>query len=131
MNEIEIEKTIQRTNFSIILPTYNRFKQAIDSVLNQTYKIFELIIINDGSTDKTSSNIEIDYNQQINNGKINLIKLKENKGQCFARNIGLEQAKNEWLVYLDSDNIMFPFFLDEVNQAICKNTNLTYYAKRL
>ncbi|OWT33490.1 hypothetical protein BGI41_02195, partial [Methanobrevibacter sp. 87.7] len=89
---------------SVIMPVYNRVgivKHAIKSVLKQTYKNLELIIIDDGSSDGTIELIE-DISNKDN--RIKLIKHKENKGVCKSRNDGLKLAKGEYIFYLDSDN---------------------------
>jgi len=83
-----------------IIPTFNRallLKDAINSILNQTYKIDEIIIIDDGSTDNTQDILKEFHN-------ILVIKTK-NFGVSHARNIGIKNAKNSWLAFLDSDDI--------------------------
>lgn len=107
-------KLTQQPKFSIIMPTYNRefcINNAISSVLNQTYQNFELIIVDDGSTDGTENLILRKYNQEIKHGKIQYIK-KNNEGVCKARNVGLARAQNEWITYVDSDNEIVPEFLE-------------------
>ena len=87
---------------SIIMPTFNRknvISNAIQSVLNQSYKNFELIIVDDGSTDGT-----LDFLENLNNNKIKIIKSILNKGASHARNLGLNNSKGEYIFYLDSDN---------------------------
>jgi len=100
-------------NFSIIMPTYNRgyiIESSIDSVLNQTFNNYELIIIDDGSTDNTEYIINNKYNLYIMNGKIKYIK-SCHAGVSRARNIGLECASNQWIAYIDSDNTINSDFL--------------------
>ncbi|MFA4817331.1 MAG: glycosyltransferase family 2 protein [Parcubacteria group bacterium] len=111
-------------SFSIIMPTYNRkhcIKAAIDSLLNQTYQDFELIIIDDASADGTDECLLKEYQEEIKKGKIKFLKLKENKGPSFARNEGLKMAKNEWIGYLDSDNQMHKDFLETFVKNIKDN----------
>lgn len=87
---------------SIIMPVYNRanlVKKAIDSVLNQSYKNFELIIVDDRSTDGTR-----DVLKSIDDERIKLILLDSNVGVSAARNIGLENCSGKYIFYLDSDN---------------------------
>ncbi len=89
---------------SVIIPAYNAEKyihEAIDSVLNQTFKDFEIIVINDGSTDNTSKILE-SYGNKIR------WKSQENKGQASAQNEGIKIAKGDYLAYLDADDICFP-----------------------
>ena len=88
---------------SIILPTYNganEIARSINSVLCQTYTDFELIVIDDGSTDNTQ---EILFQFKENN-KIKLF-WQENKGTSEARNLGLEKADREYIAFQDSDDI--------------------------
>ena len=106
-------KDLYAPNFSFIMPTYNReglICKAIDSVLNQSYQNFELIIVDDGSTDKTKERIFHRYEEEIKQGKIKYFK-KENAGVCKARNFGLTKAQNEWIAYIDSDNEIIKDFL--------------------
>ena len=87
---------------SIIMPTYNRedyIENAINSVLNQSYKNFELIIIDDCSDDNTVRIVE-----EFDDERIILLRNSENKGVSKSRNIGLNESKGKYIVYLDSDN---------------------------
>jgi len=88
---------------TVIIPTCNRdqyIKQAIDSILNQTYKNTELIIIDDGSKDNTSEVLK-KYDTYNN---INIIALSHNTGVANARNLGLKEAKGDYIAFLDSDD---------------------------
>ena len=117
--------------FSIIMPTYNRkelISKAINSVLNQSYQNFELIIVDDGSIDNTGDFIKENYKKEINLGKIKYF-YKKNEGVCKARNYGLSKAKNSWIAYVDSDNVIFGNFLEIFNKYIQKHKNLVYYSK--
>jgi len=88
---------------SVIMPAFNAesfIKEAIDSVLSQTYKYWELIIINDGSTDQTKK-IILGYSDS------RIVYLEqENRGVSGARNLGLRRMGGEYLCFLDSDDIM-------------------------
>lgn len=90
---------------SIIIPTYNRahfLKEAINSVLSQTYKNWELIIVDDGSTDNTSEVVRGFADKRI-------VYLKqENMGAPVARNRGIKESKGEYIAFLDSDDIWLP-----------------------
>ena len=91
-------------NISIIIPTYNRKSfliHAINSVLNQTYQNLELIIIDDGSSDKTENIVKKKY------PKIKFYKQK-NKGVSAARNKGIKMASCKWIAFLDSDDRWHP-----------------------
>ena len=86
---------------SVIIPVYNGEKyirEAIDSVLNQSYKDFEVIVIDDGSKDNTLRIIKR-YNRKIR------WKSQENKGQASAINEGIKMAKGEYIAYLDADDV--------------------------
>lgn len=96
---------------SIIMPAYNSEKyieEAINSVLAQSYKNWELIVIDDGSLDDTR-NIIIEYSQ--NDFRINLLSNEKNIGVSAARNKGIEFAKGEWIAFLDSDDRWTPYKL--------------------
>ncbi|WP_289022706.1 glycosyltransferase [Desulfobacter postgatei] len=87
---------------SVIMPAYNRAKfvgEAISSVLAQSYPDFELIVIDDGSTDGTAAAVKA-----VDDDRIRLITLPENSGPSAARNAGLAAAQGEIITYLDSDN---------------------------
>jgi len=89
---------------SVIVPVYNGEKyirEAIDSILNQSYKDFEVIVIDDGSKDNTLSIIK-EYD-----GKIRW-KSQKNKGQASAINEGIKMAKGEYVAYLDADDVCMP-----------------------
>lgn len=112
----EIKLKLESKYFvSVIMPTYNRknvIKNAIDSVLNQTYSNFELVIIDDGSTDGTENFIKDVYSEYISNKKIKYIKTS-NGGVSKARNIGLNNSNGDIIAYLDSDNIWDKKFLEK------------------
>lgn len=107
--------------FSIIMATYNQrttITEAIDSLLQQQYPHYELIIVDDGSTDGTEEYLLETYTDAIKNKTIRYIRLPKNKGVCFARNEGLKLAQHDWIGYLDSDNRMHTDFLATFAQAI-------------
>lgn len=87
---------------SVIIPTYNRLpmlKEAVQSVLAQDFEDFELIIVDDGSTDGTSE-VMRQYG-----GRVKLIEHSQNRGVSAARNRGLLQAKGKYIAFLDSDDL--------------------------
>ena len=89
---------------SVILPTYNRgwvLREAIDSVLAQEFKDFELIVVDDGSTDNTGEILD-SYEQDI------LVLRQSNKGVSAARNRGIDAAEGRLIAFLDSDDLWLP-----------------------
>lgn len=97
---------------SIIIPVYNvadYLKECLDSVLNQTYKNFEIIIVNDGSTDNSK---EIILKYKKNHPNISVID-QENQGLSEARNAGLRIAKGKYIYFLDSDDKIHDSLLEK------------------
>ena len=102
--------------FSLIIPAYNvekYIKKCLDSVLNQTYNNYEIIIINDGSTDNTSKILE----SYKSNKKIKIIN-QENKGLSNARNTGVSNAKGDYILFIDSDDFIEKELLETLNKTI-------------
>ncbi len=100
---------------SIIIPTYNRehlLGRAIQSVLDQTYQNFELIIVDDGSTDDTEKLVK-----SFNSEKIRYIRHGENKGPSAARNTGIQSAKGDYIAFQDSDDEWMPRKLEKQIRA--------------
>jgi glycosyltransferase involved in cell wall biosynthesis len=109
---------------SVVIPTYNRADQvlfAINSVLAQTYREFEIVVVDDGSTDRTAEHIErlistISEDEQPAQ-KIRYF-YQSNKGTSEARNKGIAEAKGNWIAFLDSDDIWLPAKLEWQVRAI-------------
>lgn len=113
---------------SVIMPTYNRkniIETAIDSVLKQTFTNYELIIIDDESTDGTDKLIKEKYGEYLENGKIKYFK-QEKGGVSKARNRGLKESCGNIIAYLDSDNYWFNTFLEKMVRALSNNKNTAY-----
>jgi len=92
------------TTISVIIPTFNRARyvtKAIDSVLAQTYKDYEIIVVDDGSTDNTRQVLS-PYMERIR------YIYQDNAGVSAARNAGIRDAKGEWIAFLDSDDLWLP-----------------------
>ena len=101
--------------FSIIIPLYNKanfVKKSIESILAQTYKEFEIVIVNDGSTDNSLAVVS-----EINDPRIHIFS-KENGGVSIARNFGIEKAQNEYISFLDADDLWLPDFLQTIVEMI-------------
>jgi glycosyltransferase involved in cell wall biosynthesis len=101
--------------FSVIIPLYNKesyIENTIKSVLNQTFQDFEIIIIDDGSTDNSNQ-----IAAQFQDYRIKIIK-QENKGVAFARNSGIFNAKSEHIALLDADDLWYNNHLAELKKQI-------------
>ena len=111
---------------SVIIPTYNRaelLKRAAQSVLAQTYKDFELIIVDDGSTDNTKEIVE-----SLNDSRIVYV-YQKNAGACVARNNGIEHAKGEYIAFHDSDDVWHSNKLELQMQALIANNADVVFSK--
>jgi glycosyltransferase involved in cell wall biosynthesis len=113
---------------SIVLPTYNRYRfvcRAIDSVLDQNYRAYELIVVDDGSTDATADRLA-SYDDRVT-----VIK-QSNKGVSAARNAGIRAATGEFIALLDSDDMWLPqklerqiaFFRANPNAMVCQTEEI-------
>ena len=94
---------------SVIIPTYNRahtLGRSIGSVLRQTYRNFELVVVDDGSTDETKAFVE-----ELGDPRIKYF-YKPNAGATAARNYGVARASGTWVMYLDSDDELLPECID-------------------
>jgi hypothetical protein len=95
---------------SVIIPTFNRrayVQEAIDSVLAQTYTGYEIIVIDDGSTDGTGEALRERYGDKI------VYEWQENQGESVARNRGIALAQGEYIAFLDSDDLWLPEKLEK------------------
>lgn len=102
---------------SIIIPVYNverYLPECLDSLLAQTYQNFELLCVNDGSSDSSQSILE----QYARKDSRVRVFCKKNGGVSSARNFGLEQAKGEYIGFVDSDDFVLPRFLERMQQAM-------------
>lgn len=112
---------MEKVFLSVILSTYNDelyIWDAINSILDQTYPYFELIIINDGSTDNTENIIK-----EFNDERIVYVK-KENTGLADSLNYGISLAKYPWIVRMDGDDISFPQRFEMQVQAITPDVDI-------
>lgn len=118
------------TKISIIIPVYNSGKylsQCIDSILNQTFRDFELICIDDGSTDDS---LEILKNYQLKDSRIKIF-TQNHQGVAFARNYGITLAKSEYIQFLDTDDYFDKDLLSEMLFRAEKfNTDVTICSYR-
>lgn len=106
---------------TVLMTAYNAEKfidKAIASIIYQTYKNLEIIIVDDGSTDNTPKIIE--YFKNLDQ-RIRVIRLKKNKGPSLASNIGLKIAKGEYIARLDADDIALPDRIEKQVKFLLKN----------
>ena len=107
--------------YSIIIPVYNvekYIKKCLDSVFNQTYKDYEVIVVNDGTKDN-SMDIVKDYDVIVINQK--------NQGLSAARNNGLKKAKGEYILFLDSDDYIEKDLLKELDKSISNKPDVVRF----
>ncbi len=112
--------------FSVIVPTYNRedlLLRSIHSVINQTFKEWELIIIDDGSTDHTSDLVRSIVSTDK---RIQYVQLPDNRGVANARNVGISLAKNPYLCFLDSDDEWRLDKLEKQSHFLSTNRTATF-----
>lgn len=97
---------------SVIIPTYKRtdtLKNAIESILQQTYDNLEIIVVDDNDEDSEyRKSTEIVMEQYSKNSKVRYVKNKENMGGAGARNVGIQEARGEYLAFLDDDDTYYP-----------------------
>ena len=102
---------------SVVIPTFNRatlVERAIDSVLGQTHSAFEIIVVDDGSTDNTSATLRNKYSDKL------VVFQQSNRGVSAARNVGIAHATGNWIALLDSDDEWLPSKLAQ-QLALIKN----------
>lgn len=109
--------------FSIVIATYNRAEllpRALESIINQSFKDWEIIIVDDGSTDATPQVVSEFLSQKL---PISYIQ-QENMGVAMARNKGVFKAKAEYITFLDSDDWYEPHHLETRNEILSKDLTL-------
>lgn len=115
--------------FSIIIPSYNRGKlitETIGTVLQQSWPHYEIVVVDDGSTDNTKEVIEKNY---ANETRVKYF-YKRNEERGAARNFGLKQAKGDYAVFIDSDDWMKPHYLETLNEIIEKHPGIYLLAAK-
>jgi glycosyltransferase involved in cell wall biosynthesis len=115
--------------FSIVIPTYNRANllcPTLKSVLNQSFTDYEVILVDDGSTDETPQVIENEFGTDT---KLVYIR-KKNEERSIARNTGIAQAKGEFIVFFDSDDLMHPIHLQTLYEAILQHPQCDMFAAK-
>lgn len=111
-----------KPQFSIIIPVYNtpidKLERCLDSVINQSFTDFELIIVDDGSKEDYVQLLKKTVNRK-NDSRLILIR-KKNEGSSVARNYGIETANGKYIGFVDSDDVLLPFALQESKNTIEK-----------
>ena len=115
---------------SIIVPVYNveaYLERCVESILKQTYTNFELLLINDGSTDQSG-----DLCDQLasKNENIKVFHL-ENAGVSNARNVGIQNSTGEWITFVDSDDFITPDYLETLISAVRSDISVGFSVARL
>lgn len=107
---------------SVIIPTYQHgkiIKRCLNSIFNQTYKNYEVIVVNDGSTDNTAKVLK-NYSRRIK------IIFQENKGANIARNNGFKHAQGEFIIFCDADVVAKKTMLEKMLKALEENPSCAY-----
>jgi glycosyltransferase involved in cell wall biosynthesis len=110
--------------FTVITPTYNRadfIKKSVESILQQTHKNFEIIIVNDGSTDNTLEVLSV-----YSDPRISIITI-HNSERGAARNRGIEKAKGDYITFLDSDDIYYNNYLSNAATQLLAQNQPPFY----
>lgn len=114
---------MEENKFSIVIPVHNKEEgigRCLQSLISQTYGNFEVIIVDDGSTDGSKDIIK----SFMKDRRIRAYFLQENAGRLTARNIGMRMSRNDWICWLDADDEYLSTYLEMYNQAI--NTHQQY-----
>jgi teichuronic acid biosynthesis glycosyltransferase TuaG len=110
----ELHKTEEKIpKVSVIIPAYNAekyLKESVDSILNQNFKDLEVVVVNDASKDNT---LKIANELRKKDKRVKVISYEKNKGRGGAVNVGFENAKGEYITFLDSDDLMYPERLEK------------------
>lgn len=110
--------------FSIAIPLYNKapfIRKTLDSVINQTFGNYEVIVVDDGSTDGSVDIVKNEYKTP----NLKVFK-KANGGPSSARNRAVREAKGEWVLLLDADDLLMPYALDAFDKAINRYPEANY-----
>ena len=109
---------------SVIIPLYNKEKsvaKSLQSVLSQSYKDFEVVVVDDGSTDASASIVE-----SMSDSRVRLIR-QENGGPSKARNTGVKNAKGEWIIFLDADDELLRDSIEYFTKLIEANDEANFF----
>lgn len=112
---------MKQKKVSVIVPMYNVDKyieECLDSLLQQSYNNYEIILINDGSTDKT-----LEKCKKYENGKIRIIN-QSNQGVSIARNNGLMESRGEYILFVDADDVCSKKYIEKLVEALEQENNI-------
>ena len=133
MPELKGQRIMENKSFglvSIIMPLYNceqYIAKSIESVINQTYQDWDLLVVDDCSTDKS-----VEVVKSFNDKRIKLLSNEHNSGAALSRNYALREAKGKWIAFLDSDDTWLPTKLEEQLQFMNENNySFTYSDYRI
>lgn len=124
-----MEYNIQKPLVSILIPTFNRedvIERALKSALNQTYDNYEIVIVDDGSTDNTKKLLEPYLSE-----KVRLIEHSENRGITSARNTLLDNARGEWIAFLSSDDELYPEAIETIMQKTLEFPDVNWFCAHM
>ena len=116
---------MKSTRFSVIMPLYNKasyVRKAVESVVGQTCKDWELIVVDNGSTDGSGEIVA-----KITDSRIRIVRLENNIGPGEARNYGVFQSTSPWICFLDADDWWGPTFLEEMTGLIERHPDAGIY----
>lgn len=117
--------------FSVIVPVFNSEKtlrRCLDSLLHQQYADFEVLMIENGSTDQSNA---ICREYAADDGRFVLHTLSQNRGPSVARNTGLENAQGQWIAFVDSDDYVTPDYLQQLRSAfLANNADAVFFGYR-
>ncbi len=115
-----------RPRYSIVIPTYNRaatVRNTLSGCFAQTVSDIEVIVVDDGSSDNT-----VEVLKGVDDARLVVLQ-QVNAGPAAARNHGMRAAKGEYIAFLDSDDVWYPSFLEEVEKAYALNANCVVYSQ--
>jgi len=112
--------------FSVVIPTYNRahlILKTLNSVLNQSFRDFEILVVDNCSTDNTCEVLS----QVLDSGKVKFIRHDRNYERAKSRNTGMENAQGEYVTFLDSDDLMWRSNLEDADTYIMENPDIRFF----